>query len=187
MNATPSQPFHKKRPFLLACVAAAIVLAAAIYYRSSEIPLREQALEQRSAEGQRLLNNITNATLLQEHYEELVGINKKVAEKLINPAQLGENLQFFYRIEAATNTKIVDLRQTYTAPKGAKPRFVAVPYMLTIRGAYHPLMNFVRRIEKSARMTRVASASLTMPFNEANISANPEMTLTVSVELLGTP
>jgi Tfp pilus assembly protein PilO len=183
MKTANTQPFYQRQPIAIVCIAVAIVTSAGTYFRSSEIVARQSALEQKSAEGQRLLSNITNATLLKEHYDALVAINGRIAERLVSPAQLGENLQLFYKIEAATGCKISDLRQTYAPSTKEKARFVPVPYGLNVRGDYRSVLNFVRKVEKSPRFARVSGASLTQMSGDAA----GEMQLSLSVELLGVP
>jgi Tfp pilus assembly protein PilO len=190
MKNAPVVPIYKRQPIALGCALATVLLIGAAYFRSSELPDRQQVLEQRSAEGQRIQNNVTNATLLKEQYDALVSANHKIDELLISPSQLGENLQFFYKIETATNTKISDLRQVYTASAktSAAARVVPVPYSLVVRGEYRAILNFVRRIEKSTRLSRVMGASLQQEGNQdSSALAGRDVTLNLSVELLGTP
>jgi hypothetical protein len=171
MKNAPVVPIYKRQPIALGCALATVLLIGAAYFRSSELPDRQQVLEK-------------------EQYDALVSANHKIDELLISPSQLGENLQFFYKIETATNTKISDLRQVYTASAktSAAARVVPVPYSLVVRGEYRAILNFVRRIEKSTRLSRVMGASLQQEGNQdSSALAGRDVTLNLSVELLGTP
>jgi hypothetical protein len=189
MKTADSPNVFKKHPLAFACFGLAVAFGAAAFYRSSETPAREALLDQKSAEGQRLQNNITNATTLQDQHDAFVALNRKLSERLVNPAQLGENLQFFYRIEAATNTKIIDLRQTYStaAAKTAKGKFVSVPYSVSLQGELRSVLNFVRKIEKSPRFAKVTSATLLQAQAQSDNAHQQPITLNLSLEMLGTP
>lgn len=186
MKPAESPNFLKKHKLAAGCIAVAVLFGGATFYRSGATPEREALLEQKSAEGQRLQNNLTNSTLLQEQYNSFVALNERIQERLINPAQLGENLQFFYKIEAATGTKILDLRQNYAGPaKGFKGNFAPVPYSVSIQGELRSVLNFVRRVEKSGRYSKTVSATLLRGAGDQ--AENAPMTLNLSVELLGKP
>lgn len=188
MSLSSLKDLPKKHRAASILIGATILLAGATYYRNGAVTEKEQELEQKTTEGRRLQTNLTNATLLKENLDTLVDDNKRIAQQLVNPNQLGENLQLFYRIEAATGTKIADLRQVYNAQaaKSAKSGFVAIPYSVSVRGEYKAALNFVRRVEKSTRIARVVSASLS-PTTGADRLASETVTLSLNLELLGTP
>lgn len=167
-------------------LGASLIFGIAAMVRSGEVPEREHSLEEKTAEGHRLQNNITNSSLLREHVTELSEVNKRIAGQLVNPNQLGENLQFFYKIETATNTKILDLRQTYS-PQGNKGKgmYAPIPYSVSVNGEYKNILAFMRQVEKGPRVSRITGASLT-PSTSDRLAAET-VTLGLAVELLGTP
>lgn len=187
MNAAALSELLKKYLIASIFVGISILLIAVAFFRSSEVPEREKILEEKTAEGRRLQANITNSALLREHVTALSEINKEVSQRLVNPNQLGENLQFFYRIEAASGAKLVDVRQIFNAAsaKGVKGSVVPIPYTVSIQGNFRTVLNFVRRIEKSNRISRILSASLGQGSNnEREIQESVSMNL--NLELLGT-
>lgn len=188
MNATALSDLFKKYLLASILVGVSIILLGAIIFRSSEIPAREQAVEEKTAEGQRLQANITNSALLHEHVDELARVNKELSQQLVNPNQLGENLQFFYRIEAATGAKIVDVRQTYSPQtvKGQKGSFVGISYTVSIQGDFRTVLNFVRKIEKSNRISRIMSASFGQSANGERAGVEI-VSMNLNIELLGSP
>jgi Tfp pilus assembly protein PilO len=187
MKAAESENLLKKHPLAAGCVLAALLFGGAAYYRSSATPEREALLDQKTAEGQRLQNNITNAALLKEQYDSLAAINRQLSDMLINRGQVAENAGFFYRIEAATNTKITDPQMTMSAnaAKGGKARFVPVSYSFSVTGDYRSVLNFVRKLEKSPRLAKVTAATISEV--RADQSASAPVSLALSVELLAQP
>lgn len=188
MNATAINDLLKKYLVASILVGVSIVLLGIIIFRGGDVPEREKIVDEKTSEGRRLQANITNSALLREHVDELSRVNKEIGQQLVNPNQLGENLQFFYRIEAAVGAKIVDVRQIYNAQtaKGQKGSFVGVPYTVSIQGDFRTVLNFVRRIEKSSRISRIMSASFGQ--SSSNESAVVEVvSMNMTVELLGSP
>ncbi len=188
MNSTALKELIKKHLVAAIFVGVSLLLAGAAIYRSSELPIRREMLEQRTSEGRRLQANITNASLLKENVEELAELNKQAAQRLVNPNQLGENLQFFYRVETAAGVKIIDLRQTYIpqGTKAVKSSFVSVPYTVSVQGDFRSVMNFVRKIEKSMRFSRIAAGSLGQAPSDGR-NTQEVVTMTLNLELLGLP
>lgn len=189
MNSAALGELLKKYLIASIFVGTSILLIAAIVFRSGEVPEREKILEQKSADGRRLQSNITNSALLHEHVNSLSEVNKAVVEQLVNPNQLAENLQYFYRIEAASGAKLVDVRQVYSAAsaKGSKGAFVPIPYTISIQGGFRTVLNFVRRIEKSNRISRIMTASLGQASGGGEHEGQEVVSMNLNVELLGIP
>lgn len=190
MNTATFKELPRKHRAATCLLGLSIVLGSLVFYRSGLVSERTRLVEEKTTEGRRLQTNITNASLLKEQTESLVETNKQITRQLVNPNQLGENLQFFYRIETASSTKITDLRQTY-APLPNRPTkglFVPIPYAVSVQGEYRGLLNFLRRIEKSSRLSRVVSGSIQPGTSGDRGSAGTDLvTLALNVELLGTP
>jgi len=175
----------KKHPVGFGCGLIALALGAATYYRHQEVPTAEALLEQRTSEGERLKNNIKHSLLLKEQHEALVAANREVGERAIRLGALATNLQYFYRIEAETGTKLVDLRQLAPAPapKGPAPKYLRIPYSLTVQGDYAKVITFLRRLETGTHFCRINAAVFTpVTTGEPN-----DVTLALSLELLGLP
>src|SRR5687768_12215364 len=89
----------KKHPISLGGAIAALLFGIAAYYRSATVPEAESLLEQRSAEGERLKNNIKYSALLDDQLAALEAANREIQERAIRPAERATNYQYFYKIE----------------------------------------------------------------------------------------
>lgn len=175
----------KKYPVIFASVALTVGLTLSIVYRQDGLPAANALLEERTKVGNRLRLNVVNSAQLVEQRQALVNANAAVAARLIRPAELANNQQFFYRIESETGTRYKDLKQLppVAAVKGS-PTYVAVPYNLIVEGNYGQILSYLRRLENSAPFCRVSSATLSRDSNDIN---EPLLTLTLAIELLGQP
>lgn len=175
----------KKYPVIFASVALIVGLTLSIVYRQDGLPAANARLEERTKVGNRLRLNVVNSAQLVEQRQALVNANAAVAARLIRAAELANNQQFFYRIEAETGTRYKDLKQLppVAAVKGSST-YVAVPYNLIVEGNYGQLLRFLRRLENSAPFCRVSSATLSREASDIN---EPMLTLTLGIELLGQP
>src|SRR6266542_3064689 len=150
-------------PILVGCIVACAALGAGIYFRSDVIPERQQALEQMTSEGRRLALNVRNGARLSEQMAVLTGASAQMQRRMIRKDELATNLQYFYRLEAETGIKLVDLRQgtgvsgSSTAPK--QSGFSPVLFNISVQGDFPALLGFLRRLENGANYTRVVQAS----------------------------
>ncbi len=174
----------KKHPIGISCGIAAFVFAGASYYRMDLIPAAEAMLEQRTGEGEKLKNNLKNSVLLKEQHDALAAANREISSRAIRMGALTTNLQYFYRIEAETETKLLDVRQLAPTPvKGPAPKYLRVPYTLSVQGNYANVITFLRKLESGSHFCRVTSATL----NPVATAEPGTVTLTLSLEVLGLP
>jgi hypothetical protein len=174
----------KKNPISFGCMAASFALAVAVYLRSEVIPEAEAQLTQKSAEAERIALNIQYAAQLKEQADALVAANKEIEARIIRASKVGNNTQYFFKLEKDTGVKITDFRQTTAAvAKPAKGSYAPVGFSVTIQGTLSQLLDFVRQLENGAHYGRVLTAGFTA--NVAQRSA--PLSLGLSVELLGLP
>jgi Tfp pilus assembly protein PilO len=175
----------KRRPLLFVC--GAIVLAAGVlsYFRMDVRGQVEDALAEREKELKRLSNNVRFAVQLDNHLQSLREANEKIAAGALRVGELARNQQVFYRIEADSGVKLLDLRQApLPAPArgaAATTTYVSIPFTLTVRGEYPQLIDFLNRLDRVATLSRVTSANTS--FNPATKDEGQALSLTV--ELLG--
>jgi hypothetical protein len=115
--------------------------------------------------------------------EQITELNKKLAGRLVDPADVATNQQYFYKLESETKVKLTDLRQLPIAGKrkGQAPTlFNTVTYTANVQGDYIHILQFVRQVELGARVCRILSGSLSM--SRAAESYNPVLSLSVSVD-----
>lgn len=173
----------KKNPVSVGCAVLTLLLVGGSYWRSDALPEATASLEQKSAEGQRLAANLQNSAQLNEQYTAIAAAGKEITGRLIHPGELAKNLQYFYKIEADTGTKLIELRQIPPAAvKGAKPNFIPVTYSVSLLGDYNQVLEYLRRLEHGTHFCRILNAGIT----GASVERGP-LKLSLNVDLLGQP
>ena len=176
----------KKQPIGVACGAICLLCAGWLYYRSDEIDKRQAEFKTTSDKAAVIKSNVGFAKNLPEQVAELQVSTKELEGRLVRAGQLAVNLQYFYKLEAENEVKLLDVRQN-PLPKGAKGSYVGVPYNVNIQGTYKQVMAFLERLEKGRPFCRINSATFTKSVLSSGEGASTGMTLALSLELLGLP
>jgi Tfp pilus assembly protein PilO len=191
--------FLRKFPLAISCGALCLAMVGWSFYRSDAVPSAERTLEDKKSMADRLEANLRNASQLREQADAVTAASKQIQARLIQPAELDTNLQFFLRIEAETGTKITQLQQNVLPPppKDKKPTYIAVPYNVSVQGDFPRLVAFLRKVEHGSHFCRINGSTINAPLIIAASSANagdegvsradPALTLTLSLDLLGIP
>lgn len=174
----------RKNPISFGCGALSFLLAVGLYLRSEALPDAEAELTQKSAAAERIASNIKYSAQLKEQSDTLVAANTGIDGRVIRASQLGNNTQYFYKIESETGVKILDLRQTTASvTKPAKGTFSPVGFVVTVQGTFPQVLDFLRQVESGTHFSRVLTASC----SGNPSSRNAPLTLGLSLELLGLP
>jgi hypothetical protein len=185
MIADSFPPFLKKNPIGVGCGLLAVLLIAGAYYRSSAVPELNELLDQKLTERARVAANVKNATGLTDQLARLTRAQKGIEDRLVHASELAKNLQYFYRLEAETGTKLLELHQNPSSLKVGAPKtaFNGVSFTVTFQGDYLAILDVFRRLERGTHYSRVLSASL--------MTIGPDRTgplkLSLGLELLGQP
>jgi hypothetical protein len=177
--------FLRKNMISVSCVVVSIVIGFVLYYRNDLLPDADKVLIERTQEGELLAANIEDSAQLKEQHAALVASNQAIADRMIHVGQLAENLQYFYKLESDTGTKLSDPHQVpWNAPaKGApKTNFTAIGFALTAQGDYGQLLDLLRKLENGEHYCRVISCSL-HPANQDGRGG--PLLLSVNLELMG--
>jgi hypothetical protein len=187
MTAADLVVFAKKHLTGTICLLVTLVCGALLYFRSDTVSVSQSLYEAKSAESAKMLSNVKASPGLAEQVTEIQQLGRELNDRLVNANQLAVNLQYFYKLEADNDVKLLDVRQD-TGPRGAaKTLFTPVPFSLSVQGNYAQLVKFLGELQNGRHLCRINSAV----FNKAggagatDLSAAQEMTLTLSVELLG--
>ncbi len=181
--------FLKANPISVACGALALTLAVGIYFRSDRVPEGETLLDQKATLGERIDANLKNGVQLADQFAAINTARQQIESRLIHPDEIAKNLQFFYKLEEDTGTKLIDLRQNVMNGKaGAKGKgyYIPVGYSVTVRGDYIHLLDFLRRLESGQRFCRVQSATVGLTGSTDRDRGN-DLTITLGLDLLGQP
>jgi hypothetical protein len=188
----------KKQPVALGCALLCVGLAVAIYLRRGTLAEAQTELEDKTSQGKHFKENVDNANSankadrLEEQYAAMTQATQAIEARLVHADQLAINLQYFYKIESETHTKLTDLRQTgvetANARNGAKTTYVGVGYALSVQGTYAQLLSFLRSIENGERFSRVMTLTLSRAGGDENSPGETgSLLLNLDLELLGLP
>ncbi len=174
----------KKHPVGVACALIAIACGVALYVRWDNIAESQAESESATAEAGKMIANVRNSTSLVEQAAEIEGLRKDFEGRLMKAGQLAVNLQYFYKLEAETEVKLVDVRQGAT-PRNAKTQYVGVPFSVTIQGSFAQVTNFLNRLQSGPHFCRINTASFSKVGNES--AGGTDMTLALALDILGQP
>jgi Tfp pilus assembly protein PilO len=172
----------KKQPIGFACALICLLSGGWLYYRSGEIDARQEEYRAKSEQAAKFISNVGISKNLSEQVAELQTLTKEMDGRLVRAGQLAVNLQYFYKLEAENEVKLLDVRQN-PIPKNTKTLYVGIPYNVNIQGPYKNVMAFVQRLEKGRHFCRINGASFTKFVGGSDGS----MTLALSLDLLGQP
>lgn len=175
----------KKQPVGFSCGAICLLCAGWLYFRSDVIDKRQEEYKTTADKAEVIKSNVGFAKNLPEQVAELQVSTKELEGRLVRAGQLAVNLQYFYKLEAENEVKLLDVRQNPLA-KGAKGAYVGIPYNVNVQGSYKQVMAFLQRLEKGRHFCRIKSATFTKSILSGE-GATTGMTLALSLELLGQP
>jgi hypothetical protein len=182
--------FLKANPISVACGALALTLAAGIYFRGDRVPELESLLDQKATQGERIDANLKNGVQLADQLAAINAARLQIESRLIRPDEIAKNLQFFYKLEAETGTKLIDLRQNVLPQNkpGSKGKgyYLPVGYAVSVRGDYIHLLDFLRRLESGQRFCRVQTTTVGLTGSTDRDRGN-DLTVTLGLDLLGQP
>jgi len=173
----------KKQPIGVACGVICLVCAALLYFRSSKIDEYRAEYEAKSAEATKILANVRNSEKLPAQVAEIQALSKEMDSRLVRAGQLAVNLQYFYRLEAETEVKLVDVRQG-ALPRGGKSLYAGIPFTVSVQGSFKQVLSFLQKLETGPHFCRFTS----VVFNKQDAGAGSAgVTLAINLELLGVP
>jgi hypothetical protein len=180
----------KKHPTGYACGLLCLICGVRLYFQSSELVDKQAEYETKSATAALILANVGNSAKLTEQTAEIQALTKEMEGRLMRAGQLAVNLQYFYKLEAENEVKLNDVRQGALAKStGTKTLYIGVPYIVAVQGSFSHIMAFLQKLENGRHFCRFSSAIIATSggANYAATQANPDMTLTLNLEILGQP
>jgi len=174
--------FLRKNPISIGCAVLSLVLAGVIYNRSDLLPAVHAVVDQKSREGERLAANVKYSNQLKEHLDEIIAAGKAIDTRLIYASQLANNLEYFYKVEADTNTRLVSLNQVTSASRvgATKTAFIQIAFAINVQGSYSQVLDLLHRLEGGLHYCRILNATC------AKVGADGDLlTLNLNLELLG--
>jgi Tfp pilus assembly protein PilO len=179
----------KKHPVGFSSGLLCLVLGTLLYIRSDKIAEGQTTYTAKSAEAANIIANVRNSENLPKQVAEMQALSKEMDSRLIRPGQLAVNLQYFYKLEAENEVKLVDIRQG-NPPKNAKSMYVGIPYSVSVQGSFKQLVTFLRKLEAGPHFCHFSNVSFTKSGGSTVDSAGvvaESMTIVLNLELLGLP
>lgn len=183
------QALVKKHPIGAVAVLVSVACGVLLYVRSSSIAERTRASEDKAREAAGMQANITNSVGLAEQTEKMKEAAKEVDSRLVRRNQLAINLQYFYRMEADSGVKILDVRQGELPQQRNAPRttYVGIPYNVSVQGTFAQTLSFLKRLENGRHFPRFISVTYTKAGSSDRAGPGDLMNLSINLELLGAP
>lgn len=180
----------KKQPIGFACGLLCAICAALLYFRGGKIGEYRAEYEAKSAEATKILANVRNSEKLPAQVSEIQALSKEMESRLVRAGQLAVNLQYFYKLEAETEVKLIDVRQG-NMPKGGKSLYAGIPFTVTVQGSFKQVLSFLQKLENGphfCRFTSVVFAKQGTSSEASRASAEAAgINLNINLELLGVP
>jgi len=174
----------KKHPIGVGCGLVAVACGVLLYLHSGDIALSQAENEARTAEANKMITNVRNSANLAEQVTEMQALSKELESRLMRAGQLAVNLQYFYKLEAENEIKLVDVRQGGVNRSG-KMQYATVSFSLTVTGSFPQLVNFLNRLQAGRHFCRVNSATFNKSDGDADAAGG--MTLALNLDILGQP
>ena len=172
----------KKQPIGFACGLICLLCIGWLYFRSGELEKRQAEYEAKSAEAKKVISNVSISKTLAAEVAEIQAATKEMESRLVRDSQLAVNLQYFYKLEAENEVKLLDVRQNPRA-KSARSMYPGIPFNVNVQGPYKNVMAFVQRVEKGRHFCRIINAS----FTKGATGDGQSVTMALNLELLGQP
>ena len=175
----------KKQPVGFGCGLICVMLGVVLYYRSSTIDEKQAEFDTKSAEAAKIISNVTLSKNLPEQVQEIQTLTKELESRLVHAGQLAVNLQYFYKLEAENEVKLVDVRQN-AMPRTGAATYGGIPYNVTVQGSFKQVMTFLNRLENGRHFCHFTSAVFGKS-SGGDAGSQNGITLTLNIELLGQP
>lgn len=176
----------KKQPIGFGAIVVCIALGGVLYFRSSQIDALQSDFDEKSARATKIISNVSSSKNLPEQVQEIQATTKELESRLIRGGQLAINLQYFYKLEAETEVKLVDVRPN-NAPKNSATAYVGIPFALVVQGSFKQVMVFLNRLENGRHFCRVINATFNRSSATGADAPQEGMIVSLNLELLGQP
>lgn len=179
----------KKHPVGVACGVICLVCGGLLYFRSGKIDEYRAEYDAKSGEASAILANVRNSEKLAAQVTEIQAFSKELDSRLMRTGQLAANLQYFYKLEAETEVKLIDVKQG-NSPKAGKSLYVGIPFSVSAQGSFKQVLAFLQKLENGPHFCRFTSGNFGKTTTGAESAAGGDLTgttLSINLEVLGVP
>ncbi len=168
----------KQRPTATVSLVIALVLGVFYYIRGGhlEAVIEEQAFAEN--EWNRIEFNVRRARDLEQHLDQMRIVEEEIASRLMNPAEVAINYDYFYRIERETGVRLVTINQTGQVDSRGVPglpalsNYSAVGYTLSVEGNFSQVLDFLSEVANGRFLARVSAINISSAAQGRGVTAN---------------
>jgi hypothetical protein len=171
----------KRHPVPIGCAGLTLLLLLVLYFRFGGLAEVQASLEDREKALSKLVDNVKFSAQLDSQLAALEQANEVLQAGALRAGELARNQQLFYRLEADSGVKLLDIRQLPLplTVKGASPTvYVPITFSLSMVGEYDQIMKFLKNLERGSTISRLVAATIGQPMEGGQ-------TVSITVELLG--
>jgi len=176
----------KKQPVASGALIVCIALGGVLYFRSSQIDTDQADYDEKAAHAAKIISNVSAAKNLPEQVQEIQAATKELESRLVRGGQLAINLQYFYKLEAETNVKLIDVRPN-AVPKSNGTAYVGIPFSVTVQGSFNQVMLFLNRLENGRHFCRITNTNFNRSSAGGADAVQNGMIVSLNLDLLGQP
>lgn len=180
----------RRFPVPTTCGVIVFVCFFAFYLRMNLLTELEIENDDVQRQLQQVEQNVTHGKTLSEHITQMKEKVDELESRVIKPAELANNLKYFYELEATTHVAIGDLRQTVAAPVKGAPKTIltGIDYSVLITGQFHQVVSYLNELEHGRFFYRLESINLQRGRAEGTAaSVMTPVSVSLNLELLGWP
>lgn len=179
MNLSAIGKIIREYPLLLVCGVLVILFGVLVIIRGPKVNEQEKQLEELETEWGRMQTNQERSRELEEHVALLEEQLDKLEGRLLDPEEVAQNHEFFYRLEEGTGVSLRDFQQAGPTSgeelemegTGMK-HFRVLRYALTATGPFARILHFLEALEGSGPVVRIEG----MQLRRAEEATSAEMT-----------
>jgi hypothetical protein len=182
----------RRYPVPTACGAIVFVCFFAFYLRMNLITDLEIENDDVQRQAQQVEQNLTHGRTLEKHIAEMDAKVTEFNARVIKPAELANNLKYFYEIEAVTRVSIADLRQSVSTPAKSTTKAIlaSVDYSVLVTGRFDQVLSYINELEHGRHFFRLEGFNLQRGRQEgtpADATGPGPVTMSLNLQLLGWP
>lgn len=181
---TTADLIEKFRRFPIPSIAAAVVLACflANYFRVDLLSDLEAELNDVRDQREQIDMNLVVGSTLEEHAVEMRARVAELDARVVQPAELAQNMNYFYQLESATGVGLSDLKQNVLAEKPVpKNQLGGISYTISLSGQFPQVIGYFNELERGSRFFRLKNFNL----QRGRETTQASVSVTLDFELLG--
>jgi len=175
----------KRYPWCFAFGAIGLLAFAGAWLIGQRLPPIEAELRQRTEEGEFALGALAASPVLRAELAYVREVTRRIETNVVDELAVDVNYGYFYSLEKRSRARLSDLRPIVVGlPEGRSP-YKHVSFSLRLTGTYPQVAEFLRQLEIGPRLVRVTNFSFRRRTPSPGQSADENVALDLTLDLLG--